>query len=116
MNIVRPEKYYQKLLTAYYGHGHHRYKTGITDITTQRFHGEIKKWKCWKQTIGQLWTANLHEPRDDLRAFMFGQYKYKKYASQDMMHAGIQVYDIIHVADDYIYLLDMKTCEKIYIL
>lgn len=46
---------------------------GVTDITTDEFHAEIKTWKAWKSVISQLYCYNRALPRNELRAYFFGK-------------------------------------------
>lgn len=48
------EEYYQFHLEFHFGASHLVCDTGITDITTDDMHIEIKNWKWWKEVIGQL--------------------------------------------------------------
>ena len=46
---------------------------GVSDITTNEFHAEIKTWKSWKNVIGQLISYNRASARGELRAYMYGK-------------------------------------------
>ena len=48
------EKFYQLLLENYLGGTHKTLSCGITDVTTDTCHAEIKEWSSWKEAIGQL--------------------------------------------------------------
>lgn len=46
---------------------------GITDITNDEFHAEIKCWNNWKNVVSQLLCYNMAAPRKELRAYFFGK-------------------------------------------
>lgn len=67
------ELIYQKNLEKIYGCGHMALKvTGITDLSTDKFHIELKNWARWKEGVGQLVCYNLEKPVDELRLYLFG--------------------------------------------
>lgn len=68
----KSESIYQTILESHLGGTHKTLKNGITDITTETFHAEIKEWKCWKEAVGQLMVYNVDEPRPQLRVYLFG--------------------------------------------
>ena len=67
------EQDYQKALECILGGKHHVGSNGISDITTGEFHAEIKYWRNWKSVIGQLSAYNAASPKNELRAYFFGQ-------------------------------------------
>ncbi len=46
---------------------------GISDITTDQFHAEIKEWQSWRGSISQLLLYNMASPRKELRVYFFGE-------------------------------------------
>lgn len=68
----RNEWYYQRVLEAHLGGTHKHLASGITDITTDLFHAEIKNFKAWKSAIGQLICYNKWDPKPELRIYLFG--------------------------------------------
>lgn len=68
------EDFYQKVLEKFYKATHKVVQAGITDITTEDTHIEIKRWKCWKEVAGQLFAYNAYDPKFNLSAIMFGKY------------------------------------------
>lgn len=72
----KDESFYQGLLEEFLGGGctHKKVSCGITDITTDTSHCEIKEWKCWKEAVGQLVCYNQCDPRQQLKIFAFGKY------------------------------------------
>ena len=85
---VHIEQHYQKLLERRYNAGHHRLQSGITDITTDKFHGEIKRWQNWKHGVGQLLCYDAECPRDELHLYFFGDY-----AKRDVVIKKLQKFD-----------------------
>lgn len=112
-NGKRTEKTYQDILEKYYGHGHKKLACGVTDITTDTFHGEIKAWNCWKEAIGQLHCYNSDLPRAELHVYLFGEYspKSKKIACSKLLEQGFSVYEFRH-EDTYISLINLKDQSK----
>lgn len=72
------EDVYQKILERHLGGTHQYLRIGVTDITTDMFHAEIKEWSCYKEAIGQLMCYNCEDPRLELRLYLFG----KEFTSQ----------------------------------
>lgn len=107
------ESYYQKLLETILGAGHKRLKCGETDITTDDFHAEIKQSGDWKGAIGQLFCYNKHDPKKEMRLYLFGTYKEKSMnlAYEDCKSFGIIVYKIVNNEDDTISIHNMDTSE-----
>lgn len=67
------EESFQKHLEIILHGGHVNYGFyGISDITNDAFHAEIKSWQSWKNVIGQLTSYNHASPRSELRAYMYG--------------------------------------------
>uniref|UniRef100_A0A6C0E1K8 Uncharacterized protein n=1 Tax=viral metagenome TaxID=1070528 RepID=A0A6C0E1K8_9ZZZZ len=65
----RNEKFYQKLLEQELGGGHKNTKYGITDITTDVYHVEIKHWCNFKECLGQLQAYNHNDDKKLIAAF-----------------------------------------------
>lgn len=70
----RNEKYYQSFLERTLGASHKVTKYGITDITTEDFHLEIKQWSNYKAALGQILSYNHNDTRRLIVAF-FGSTK-----------------------------------------
>lgn len=112
----RNEAYYQRLLEIYFKAGHKKIgRVGITDITTETSHIEIKKWDCWKEAIGQLFVYNNHTPRDDLQVHLFGKYEElsKKDAIKYLSIANIKCYEFQHTGDN-VYIVCLQTNDIIH--
>lgn len=69
----KQEDYYQMLLEKHFKSGHLSLENGVTDISTDIMHAEIKNWDCDKKALGQLIYYNAVSPRKDLRAYFFGK-------------------------------------------
>jgi hypothetical protein len=68
------EDFYQDILEKYFKATHKRLAIGITDITTEDTHIEIKRWSCWREAFAQLILYNSHDPKEKLYACFFGEY------------------------------------------
>lgn len=93
----KDEPYYQTILERYYSATHKKLNCGVTDITTDTFHAEIKEWPSWKEAFGQLMVYNTEDPRDNLICFFFGKYsqRCKDIVKLTADKVGYKVYDII---------------------
>lgn len=104
------ERYFQTALETLL-HGYHRHlDVGITDITTDTFHGEIKNWKDWKEAIGQLMAYNIEDPREKLHMYLFGKCSNRKraIACQTLVRLNIHPFECIDV-EGGIRLIDLVT-------
>lgn len=89
----KKEIYYQRFLEKHFQASHRVTKYGITDITTDLHHVEIKIWKNYKACLGQLQSYNHVDKRSLIAAF------YGDYADKDkvieLFHAKhIEVWDL----------------------
>jgi hypothetical protein len=109
----RNETYYQKFLEIILGAGHKRLKCGETDITTDEYHAEIKEWKQYKGAIGQLLCYNKHDPRNELRLYLFGSYSEskKKSAHEDCKSFNILIYNMVDNGNGTIIINNMDDNE-----
>jgi len=67
------ESYYQFYMEKYLGGTHKTLKVGVTDITTEKLHAELKIWKDWKNAVGQLKVYNAAANRSELHLYLFGK-------------------------------------------
>ena len=51
---------------------HKHVRCGITDVSTEKIHAEIKTFECYKYAIGQLVCYNLVDPKETLQLYLFG--------------------------------------------
>lgn len=102
------EKFYQECLETFKfpGSSHCRLSCGITDITTDVLHAEIKAFDCWKEAIGQLLAYNLEAPRDELHVYLFGGRTKSGLCKQELSNMfqklGIKAFELKSTADDFI--------------
>ena len=74
MSSMSPEAVYQHALEQVLQGTHMRLGLyGISDITTDQCHAEIKEWQGWRGTISQLLLYNMASPRKELRVYFFGE-------------------------------------------
>lgn len=81
--LRRNEKYYQTLLEGQLGGKHLSIpNVGITDITTEDSHVEIKHWKNYHSVPGQLQKYHMAVPRKRKCVYLFGKPKSGKRLQQ----------------------------------
>jgi hypothetical protein len=78
----KTEDAYQMVLEQYLKGTHKRLVCGVTDITTDSLHAEVKCWSDWKHAFGQLMAYNLADPREELHVYLFGARPNKKQTEQ----------------------------------
>ena len=88
------EKEYQHHLEQELNGKHLKNKHGITDVTTDDTHVEIKKWSDYKTALGQLLSYNNAVPKNNLSVYFFGHYpeEKKKEVSELFIKNSINVY------------------------
>jgi hypothetical protein len=96
----RNENYYQKFLEKYFSASHHKTTFGITDISTDNQHIEIKHWSKYKQALGQLLSYNFNDNKS-LAAFFYGSVKeeQKQNIIQLFVSKNVSVYEFIDDID-----------------
>lgn len=106
----RDEKFFQTLLEEHLGGKHKKLLTGVTDITTNKFHAEIKQWISWKAAIGQLIAYNIEDPKEEMRMYLFGKCtkKIRKVALETLSAAKICPYECVIVKDG-VEIVNMQT-------
>lgn len=111
----KDESVYQLLLQNFLGGKHLQLNIGVTDISTDRLHAEIKLWNCWKEAIGQLLVYNKEAPRETLYLYLFGKYSKKcKVKAVEMIQSfGIKPFEVEVVKDEF-RITDLVTSEIIY--
>lgn len=99
---IRNEQFYQKILEKQLNGKHMYLRTGITDITNDKFHAEIKCWSNWQDSLKQLLVYNFAERRNELRAYFFGEAKngLKKLAFECLTNYNIEVYVIFDIENN----------------
>lgn len=66
------EDFYQAVVENHLGGTHKSLPCGITDVTNESTHAEIKHWNSYKEAIGQLICYNQFDPKDTLQLYLFG--------------------------------------------
>jgi len=95
LTCKRNEKFYQKLLEQDLGGGHKNTKYGITDITTDVYHVEIKHWCNFKACLGQLQAYNHNDDKKLIAAFFGDIANIKKLDIIQLFHdSGVDVWEL----------------------
>ncbi len=92
----RREKHYQEILERQLGVTHSKNASGVTDLTGDDFHAEIKSWNGWKAALGQILAYNDAEVKDRLEVYFYGASpgeRNKKHIVQCFNKRGILVYE-----------------------
>lgn len=89
----KSERFYQLLLETYLKGTHKTLDCGITDVTNEECHAEIKEWSCWKDAIGQLLSYNYCDNKEKLRVYFFGSKRPTK-TQKNMMNDIFALYNI----------------------
>lgn len=110
------ESFYQKLLEGHLGGTHKRLSIGETDVTTDTCHAEVKRWKCWKEALGQLMAYKCAEDKEHLQVYFFNnKYGRKEQATNVFKQFGIEVFEFVIVEDGYeIHCLSEPTTHVVY--
>lgn len=110
----RNEIYYQNFLEKYMKATHKKTKFGITDISTDSCHIEIKHWRHYKSALGQLLSYN-HYDNKELAAYFYGSvpehqrnniielYRSKNVSIYEFMDSldGIQIKEVLNTNKQY---------------
>jgi hypothetical protein len=104
---VKKEIYYQKFLEKYFQSSHKVTKYGVTDISTETHHIEIKSWKCYKQALGQLQSYNYGDKKKLIVA-LFNDYIDKEKVIELFHSYNIDVWDLIKTPQG----IDIKKHDK----
>ena len=67
------EEIYQKALEKYLHGSHCKFKNGVSDVSNDKLHAEIKIVNSWKSALGQLLYYNYASPKDELHMYLFGK-------------------------------------------
>lgn len=78
LKAKKSEAFFQSILETYLQGSHKSVKSGVTDITTDTIHAEIKDWSSWKYALGQLLAYNFSEPKLYLHVYLFSTMRPKK--------------------------------------
>lgn len=105
------ESYYQKILENHLNGQHLTVGTGITDVSTDGIHAEIKIWRDYRQGIAQLLLYNAASKRDRLQLYLFGnctKTKHKQIVIDYVPTLNIEVYEFVHDGKD-VQIVDLRT-------
>jgi len=100
------EDFYQGIVEKYLNGKHSRNIHGITDVTNDNVHAEIKTLCDYKNAVGQLFAYNKVDPRKELHIYLFDDKNKKQ----------------LCIAAEYLKSLDINvftfnvTCEKVEII
>jgi hypothetical protein len=89
--------------------------SGVSDVTTDYCHAEIKEWQDWKTAYGQLKSYNRNDPKEKLQAYFFGKYQelYKLNAIDVLNADKIDCYEF-KIEDNIVLIIDLATNEIIH--
>lgn len=112
----KPEVYYQRLLENYLQAGHKKVAAGITDITTDDYHGEIKQWRKWKEAVGQLLSYNVCDQKPNLHIYLFDKYSQtnKSVAMRVFDAYGIMPYEFVEASPYTIKLVELRSRQCVH--
>ena len=118
INLIKFQKneaFYQNMVEKYLNGTHMKLPCGITDVTTDKIHAEIKKWTSFKQAYGQLMCYNDDSPRDILQVYLFGtaNKKLMTTAYDKLTKFNIEVYTFISDGKTY-QIIKYDTDEIVY--
>jgi hypothetical protein len=109
------EVFYQGILEQFLKGTHKKLLSGVTDVTTDTCHAEIKEWCCYKEGIGQLMAYNVCDPKEKLEMYMFGNYSNgcKDAAASIISACNIQLYEFSH-KDDRVDIINYENKSILY--
>lgn len=89
------------IVENYLGGTHKKLKCGITDVTNDTTHAEIKNFERFNDVFGQLFRYNREDPKERLQVYLFGKPPSNNMIQQivgAMKDAGFEVYTFVHTA------------------
>jgi len=108
----KQEKFFQSFLEKEVGGGHKVNKYGITDVSTETMHIEIKPWRLYKHCLGQL-TAYNHMDNKQLVAALYGNVHKKKDLIIKLFHDhNIQVWELHDIKGNVQIIKHIKTTDN----
>lgn len=105
--MAESKRLYQKILKSHLGGKSVKLQFGVTDVTTDSMHVEIKPFKKWTYGVGNLLINDKTSPRSELRLYLY-----------DNNTTDIEFVDMIssiNSANIKVYLLEYKN-GNVYIL
>jgi hypothetical protein len=112
----RPETFYQSVVERYLRGTHKRLESGyITDISTEDTHVEIKKWKNFRESIGQLLSYNAEDHKPYLQVYLFGTKtnKIKEVATRIFKSLDIKMFTF-DIDTKHVDIIDLDTNKKVF--
>lgn len=99
----KKESFYQRMVETYLKGTHLKLPSGITDVSTDRIHAEIKNVIHYKSALGQLYCYNRDSPRPVLQVYLFGKAPNKtmKTAYEHFTSLNIELYTFTSVDDTH---------------
>lgn len=116
----RNEDFYQVIVENWLGGSHETLSVGVTDVTTDTVHAEIKSWKEWKYALGQLTAYQDDCPKEQLHVYLFGPYDevWKQKAIKTFNNKGIQCFEFREeqreAGDRVVSIMNAVTQQEIY--
>lgn len=110
------EDFYQKIVETHLNGKHKRLTIGVTDVTNDTTHAEIKRWEYFKKAIGQLVAYNIEDPKDRLQAYFFGNCEKKNMdnAANCVKKANMEVYTFRFPTPDEIEIIEYFSEECVF--
>jgi len=110
------EDFYQKIVEMHLQGTHKRLTIGVTDVTNDTIHAEIKKWDDFKNAIGQLVAYNIEDPKERLQIYFFGKYgkTNKENAANCVKKANMEVYTFRFPTPDEIEIIEYFSEECVF--
>lgn len=110
------ELFYQLALEKHFGYSHKKVGCGITDITTDTFHAEIKIWEKYMYGVGQLLCYNTFEEKD-LRIYLFGRRTSTATAMKTFDKYNIKAFQLTYnEKDKQVVISDVKTKKMVEVI
>ena len=109
------EKFYQKVVEKYLSGEHKRVKSGITDVTNDTTHAEIKRWEDYKQALGQILSYDMDDPKEILQVYLFGKTVKKNmdFVKERFNKYNITLYTFTH-EDHLTHIIKADTNENMF--
>lgn len=113
----RTEEFYQVVVENWLQSSHVQLGIGVSDVTTEDTHVEIKDWKSWKHAAGQLRAYHNDSPKENLFLCLYGPYDKvaKQKAIANVKKDGVRCFDFVDV-DRKVIVVDSDTQEEVYSL
>lgn len=112
------ESFYQSILERYLEGTHKKIlNVGVTDVTTDTVHAEIKAWNAWKSAIGQIQAYNTAEPRTEQHIYLFGDMipdEAKEEAVKIIKKNGIECFEFVHAKKHKLQIVNCNTKETVF--